>query len=104
MSDNYSIGDVVIINGRQNGVYFFNTKGVIVNNTSSTGMMGVDFSNSDPSTYRAVNNNYTTSCFHDLNGRFPGQNHYYWVEKKLMKRYTKVKTGFGKFIERIESV
>lgn len=105
MSGNFSIGDIVIVSGRQNGMEFFNTKGVVVNNSSLTQLVGIDFSSSDPSTYRAaVDYDYGTNCFHDLSGRFPGQNHYYWVDSKLIKKRTKTKTGFGRFIERIENV
>lgn len=92
MSDNLRVGDVVIIDI----IPLKGFTGRIVT-ISEGGSVGIDFSEY----YSPDQMEYYT---HDLTGRLPGKTGR-WYNSVNLKLKTKVsrKTGFGKFINKIES-
>lgn len=98
-------GDIVEVNGTQDALAFNKAIGVVVCTypLDEGDLIGVDFLNTD---IRLITGSYFTisnpiESFHDLQGALSTKSGY-WVIKKFLKLHKREKTGFGKFIEKIE--
>lgn len=94
----FKIGDIVEVHGRQDAINFTGQKGkIIIDYRSLMGgyvieaQWGVDF-----------HGFYEDSSLHNLDGLLPYRTGY-WVKEKLLTLAERKKTGFGKFISRVES-
>lgn len=90
----FQIGDVVEINGRQDGVEFVGEVGVVCRQDPySWGRVGVNFDGCSMRSNR----------FHSLDGLLRTSTGFYVKEAYLTLVRKKEKTGFSQFITRVES-
>ena len=96
MSINFKIGDFVKVTGDVDGITFTGQKGKIVSTIPMEPTWGVDFS--EDREFCDKHEFY----LHNLKGRLGGNTGYY-IYTFSMEPAIREKTGFGKFIERIEN-
>jgi len=93
---NFKIGDYVKVHGHQNSIYFNGEIGIIevlYEDYPMYGIMfGIDFAQTG----------FLNPSLHTLNGYIKTKTGYF-VEPRFLTLVKRMKTGFGKFIERIEN-
>lgn len=97
----YKVGDYVIVNGHHDGLRFQNDRGRIhclypITGAGYDSLFGIDFSGDKAALEKHGFN------LHDLDARLPDSNGY-WISSHLFKLTERQKTGFGRFISRIEA-